>query len=33
MAGKNQANETSMREALYRACEIFKARQEPSKEK
>jgi 4-hydroxythreonine-4-phosphate dehydrogenase len=33
IAGKNSANETSMREAIYRACDIFKLRSEPSVEK
>jgi 4-hydroxythreonine-4-phosphate dehydrogenase len=33
MAGKNLASESSMREALYTACEIVTARKEPSKEK
>ncbi len=33
IAGKNQANEGSLREAIYRAAEIFKQRVEPSKEK
>jgi 4-hydroxythreonine-4-phosphate dehydrogenase len=33
IAGKNTANETSMREAIYRACEIFKHRTEQSTEK
>jgi 4-hydroxythreonine-4-phosphate dehydrogenase len=33
IAGKNQANETSMREAIYRACDIYKHRNEPSTEK
>jgi 4-hydroxythreonine-4-phosphate dehydrogenase len=33
IAGKNQANETSLREAIYHAAEIFKNRIEPSKEK
>lgn len=33
IAGKNQANESSMREAIYRAGDIFKQRTEPSKEK
>jgi len=33
IAGKNQANESSMREAIYRAADIFKNRNEPSKEK
>jgi 4-hydroxythreonine-4-phosphate dehydrogenase len=33
IAGKNQANESSMREAIYRAGDIFKHRTEPSKEK
>lgn len=32
IAGKNQANESSMREAIYHAAEIFKQRNEPSKE-
>jgi 4-hydroxythreonine-4-phosphate dehydrogenase len=33
LAGKNQANEASMREAIYRAYEIFKTRSEQSAEK
>jgi 4-hydroxythreonine-4-phosphate dehydrogenase len=33
IAGKNQANENSLREAIYRAGDIFKHRTEPSKEK
>jgi len=33
LAGKNQASENSMREAIYRACDIFKRRSEPSTEK
>lgn len=33
IAGKNQANENSMREAIYRACDIFKRRSEPPTEK
>lgn len=33
LAGKNQANENSLREAIYRAGDIFKHRTEPSKEK
>jgi 4-hydroxythreonine-4-phosphate dehydrogenase len=33
LAGKNQANESSMREAVYRAADIFKSRNEPSTEK
>jgi 4-hydroxythreonine-4-phosphate dehydrogenase len=33
IAGKNQANENSLREAIYRAGDIFKQRTEPSKEK
>jgi 4-hydroxythreonine-4-phosphate dehydrogenase len=33
IAGKNQANEGSLREALYRAAEIFRQRNEPSTEK
>lgn len=33
IAGKNQAHEGSMREAIYQAAEIFKHRNEPSKEK
>jgi 4-hydroxythreonine-4-phosphate dehydrogenase len=33
IAGKNQADESSMREAIYRACEIYKHRSEPSTEK
>lgn len=33
IAGKNQANETSLREAIYQAAEIFRHRNEPSKEK
>lgn len=33
IAGKNQANEGSMREAIYRACDIHKLRAEPSTEK
>jgi 4-hydroxythreonine-4-phosphate dehydrogenase len=33
IAGKNQANETSLREAIYHAAEIFRHRTEPSKEK
>lgn len=33
IAGKNQAHEGSMREAIYQAAEIFKQRNEPSKEK
>ena len=33
IAGKNQAHEGSMREAIYQAAEIFKQRTEPSKEK
>jgi 4-hydroxythreonine-4-phosphate dehydrogenase len=33
IAGKNQAHEGSMREAIYKAAEIFKHRNEPSKEK
>jgi 4-hydroxythreonine-4-phosphate dehydrogenase len=32
-AGKNQANESSLREAIYRACDILKYRGEPSTEK
>jgi 4-hydroxythreonine-4-phosphate dehydrogenase len=33
LAGKNQANETSLREAIYRACDILRYRSEPSTEK
>jgi 4-hydroxythreonine-4-phosphate dehydrogenase len=33
IAGKNQAHEGSIREAIYQAAEIFKHRAEPSKEK
>jgi len=33
IAGKNQANENSMRQAIYGACDIFKNRFELSKEK
>lgn len=33
IAGKNQANEGSMREAIFRAAEIFRQRTEPSTEK
>lgn len=33
IAGKNQASESSLREAIYRAGDIFKHRTEPSKEK
>jgi 4-hydroxythreonine-4-phosphate dehydrogenase len=33
IAGKNQANEASLREAIYRAYDIFKQRNEPSTEK
>jgi 4-hydroxythreonine-4-phosphate dehydrogenase len=33
IAGKNQAHEGSLREAIYQAAEIFKQRNEPSKEK
>ena len=33
IAGKNQANEGSLREAIYQAAEIFKQRTQPSKEK
>lgn len=33
IAGKNLADESSMRLAIYRACDIFNARQEQSKEK
>lgn len=33
IAGKNQADETSLREAIYRAGDIFKQRTEPSTEK
>jgi 4-hydroxythreonine-4-phosphate dehydrogenase len=33
IAGKNQAHEGSLREAIYQAVEIFKQRTEPSKEK
>jgi len=33
IAGKNQASENSMRQAIYTAVDIFKARQEPSTEK
>lgn len=33
IAGKNQANETSLREAIFLAGEVFKRRTEPSKEK
>ncbi|WP_331980430.1 4-hydroxythreonine-4-phosphate dehydrogenase PdxA [Ohtaekwangia sp.] len=33
LAGKNQASETSLREAIYRAHDIFKHRSEPSTEK
>lgn len=33
IAGKNQASEASMREAIYLACDIFKRRSEPSAEK
>jgi 4-hydroxythreonine-4-phosphate dehydrogenase len=33
IAGKNQANESSMREAIFQAGEIFRHRQEQSKEK
>jgi len=33
IAGKNQANESSLRLAIYRAADIFKNRNEPSTEK
>lgn len=33
IAGKNQANENSLRVAIYRAADIFKSRNEPSEEK
>lgn len=33
IAGKNQANEGSLRQAIYQAAEIFRQRSEPSKEK
>jgi 4-hydroxythreonine-4-phosphate dehydrogenase len=33
IAGKNQANELSLREAIFKACDIFKQRREPSTEK
>ena len=33
IAGKNQAHEGSMREAIFQAAEIFRHRSEPSKEK
>jgi 4-hydroxythreonine-4-phosphate dehydrogenase len=33
IAGKNVANESSLREAIYRACDILKHRGEPSTEK
>lgn len=33
IAGKNQASENSLREAIYKAADIFKNRNEPSKEK
>jgi 4-hydroxythreonine-4-phosphate dehydrogenase len=33
IAGKNQANESSLREAIYKACDILKFRNEPSTEK
>lgn len=33
IAGKNQANESSMRSAIYRAADIFRSRIEPSAEK
>jgi 4-hydroxythreonine-4-phosphate dehydrogenase len=33
IAGKNQANESSLREAIYRAGDIFRQRTEPSTEK
>ena len=33
LAGKNQANEASLREAIYRACDILRHRAEPSTEK
>ena len=33
LAGKNQASENSMRQAIYTAVDIFKARLEPSTEK
>lgn len=33
IAGKNQANEGSLRIAIYRAADIFKSRNEPSEEK
>lgn len=33
LAGKNQASEASLREAIYRACDILKHRNEPSTEK
>jgi 4-hydroxy-L-threonine phosphate dehydrogenase PdxA len=33
IAGKNQASENSLREALYKAAEIFRLRSEPSSEK
>jgi 4-hydroxythreonine-4-phosphate dehydrogenase len=33
LAGKNQANESSLREAIYRAGDIFRQRTEPSTEK
>jgi 4-hydroxythreonine-4-phosphate dehydrogenase len=32
IAGKNLANESSLREAIYHAAEIFRQRNEPSKE-
>jgi 4-hydroxythreonine-4-phosphate dehydrogenase len=33
LAGKNQASEASLREAIYRACDILRHRAEPSTEK
>ncbi len=33
IAGKNQASESSLREAIYKAVDIFKHRNEPSTEK
>lgn len=33
IAGKNQANESSFREAMYKACEIFRLRTQPVLEK
>jgi len=33
LAGKNQASEASLREAIYRACDILRNRNEPSTEK